>query len=187
MRYAEIHHPAPALETDVWINTQKPLVLSELKGKVVVIHAFQMLCPGCVIHSIPQAKTIYDVYSREHVEVIGLHTVFEHHDVMTINALKAFAEEYKIPYPIAVDTPSESNPIPRTMAKYQMRGTPTLIILDKDSNIRLNHFGRMNDMQVGSIISSLLAERNSVLLSSENNESVKPISSGKCDDTACFI
>ena len=186
MTIAAINHQAPELETVAWINTPKPLSLSELKGKVVVIHAFQMLCPGCVTHGIPQASAIYDLYTREQVEVIGLHTVFEHHDVMTINALKAFASEYRIPFPIAVDQASESHPIPKTMARYQMRGTPTLIVLDKEGKIRLNHFGRLSDMQVGSFIGGLLSEESHLTQPAEHPEAAHKVSKG-CDDKGCTV
>lgn len=178
---------APALETVAWINTPEPLTLSELTGKVVVIHAFQMLCPGCVSLGIPQASTIHELYAKEAVQVIGLHTVFEHHDVMTLDALKVFASEYRITFPIAMDTPSEQGPIPKTMASYQMRGTPTLIVLDKQGRIRLNHFGRISDMQVGSLIGSLLAESSNLPISGENDETPEHRGPGACGDDICSI
>ena len=106
---------APELETSQWLNTLEPLRLSGLKGRVIVLHAFQMLCPGCVSHGIPQASAIHELYADEEVQVIGLHTVFEHHDVMTVEALKAFAHEYRIRFPIAVDRPSTSGTTPVTM------------------------------------------------------------------------
>lgn len=165
MNQTEPIESAPALDVVAWINTPKPLSLLQLKGKVVVIHAFQMLCPSCVAHGIPQATAIYELYAKEDVQVIGLHTVFEHHDVMTIDALKVFIAEYRIPFPIAIDSPSDSNAIPKTMARYQMRGTPTIIVLDKNGRLRLNHFGRISDMQIGSFIGSLLVENNSLLMS----------------------
>jgi len=165
MNQTEPIESAPALDVVAWINTPKPLSLLQLKGKVVVIHAFQMLCPGCVAHGIPQATAIYELYAKEDVQVIGLHTVFEHHDVMTIDALKVFIAEYRIPFPIAIDSPSDSNAIPKTMARYQMRGTPTIIVLDKNGRLRLNHFGRISDMQIGSFIGTLLAENNGLLMS----------------------
>lgn len=150
---------APPLDTTAWFNTPKPLTLEELRGKVVVIHAFQMLCPSCVFHGLPQAKVIDRLYPRQDVQVIGLHTVFEHHGVMTCDALTAFIHEYCIPFPIAIDKPSDNKPIPHTMASYQMQGTPTLIVIDKNGRIRLNHFGRINDIEVGSIIGGLLEEK----------------------------
>ncbi|BBB26053.1 peroxiredoxin family protein [Amphritea japonica] len=162
MTQTEQEGMAPALEISAWINTT-PLILSELRGKVVIIHAFQMLCPGCVTHGIPQASAIHELYKNEDVQVIGLHSVFEHHKVMTKEALSVFIGEYGIRFPIAIDRPSEPSSIPTTMALYQMRGTPTLIMLDKQGYLRLNHFGHMSDLQVGSCIGRLLAENNEAL------------------------
>ena len=159
MKNPQRHSLAPPLNAAAWLNTARPLTLSELRGKVVVIHAFQMLCPGCVTHGIPQASAIYELYRQEHVQVIGLHTVFEHHEVMTQAALAAFIHEYRIPFPVAIDRPSATGSVPHTMEAYQMQGTPTLIVLDKQGRVRLNQFGRMSDMQVGSFIGRLLEEK----------------------------
>lgn len=146
------------LEAVTWLNTEKPLSLSDLRGKVVVIHAFQMLCPACVVHGIPQASAIHELYSHDDVQLIGLHTVFEHHKVMTVEALEVFASEYRLTFPIAVDAPSSTGPIPHTMTAYHMQGTPTLIVIDQQGQIRLNHFGRLSDMQVGDFIGQIVAE-----------------------------
>ncbi|MGH1472627.1 MAG: peroxiredoxin family protein [Cellvibrionaceae bacterium] len=178
---------APPLDTVEWINSAKPLTLSELKGKVVVIHAFQMLCPGCVSHGIPQASSIYKTYSRDEVQVIGLHAVFEHHDVMTSKALKAFVHEYRLSFPIAIDKPSDNNAIPCTMTSFQMKGTPTLIILDKNGYLRVNYFGRMNDMQVGSIIGGLLEEKSASSKEVEITGSTNHLTSLQCGNDGCLI
>ncbi len=177
---------APELAVQSWLNTPKPLTLSALRGKVVVIHAFQMLCPGCVSHGIPQASAIHALFSHDEVQVIGLHTVFEHHQVMSVDALTAFVDEYGLSFPIAVDKPSTSGPIPQTMNSYHMRGTPTLIILDQQGQVRLNHFARLSDMQVGNFIGRLLAQKNTSLLPG-NNPSPGKSHSDQCDDNACAI
>ncbi len=178
---------APELHVQSWLNTPEPLSLSNLRGKVVVIHAFQMLCPGCVSHGIPQANAIHALYPSDEVQVIGLHAVFEHHQVMNVEALKAFADEYRLPFPIAVDEPSTTGSIPQTMKTYQMRGTPTLIILDQHGHLRLNHFGRLTDMQVGNFIGYLLAETRKPLSLSQNNKSPGNQHPPKCDDDTCLI
>lgn len=178
---------APELETTAWINASEPLKLFDLKGKVVVIHAFQMLCPGCVTHGIPQASAIHEFYANEDVQVIGLHTVFEHHKVMNIEALKAFVHEYRIRFPIAVDNPSTSSPIPLTMGRYQMKGTPTLIVLDKQGRIRINHFGLLSDMQIGNIIGGLLAEESDLTISFDNIDTLGDSDEVKCDANGCLI
>jgi peroxiredoxin len=71
---------APEWRVQKWFNTKKPIQLSDLRGKVVVLHTFQMLCPGCVMYGLPQAQKIYNMFPKKDVAVIGLHTVFEHHD-----------------------------------------------------------------------------------------------------------
>lgn len=154
-----LNKKAPPLEVSDWLNTKMPLTLSKLKGQVVVIHAFQMLCPGCVMYGTQQAKTIYESFNAKGVEVLGLHTVFEHHDVMDKKALKVFIHEFKIPFPVAIDRPSSSGLTPKTMAKYQLRGTPSMLIIDKVGNLVLNHFGQISDMQVGAILGQLLEKK----------------------------
>lgn len=178
---------APKLEVSAWLNTPAPLELAKLRGKMVVLHAFQMLCPGCVSHGIPQATAIQSNFSQDNVQVIGIHSVFEHHDVMTVEALKAFVSEYRISFPIAVDRASENDMLPLTMKKYNMKGTPTLILIDKKGQVRLNHFGRINDMQVARIIGQLLSEGHIVDTQPEISEQEVSSSSHNCDDNACSI
>jgi hypothetical protein len=87
---------APELVTSQWFNSPEPLTLASLKGKVVLIHAFQMLCPGCVAHGTPQAEKARRIFKGSDLQVIGLHTVFEHHEAMTPISLKAFIHEYRL-------------------------------------------------------------------------------------------
>src|SRR3546814_6731649 len=56
---------APELDVVRWFNSA-PLTLAGLRGRVVVIGAFQMLCPGCVSESLPQLRRIHELRSEEH-------------------------------------------------------------------------------------------------------------------------
>lgn len=150
---------APDWQISQWFNTEEPLTLDALRGYVVVLHAFQMLCPGCVSHGIPQAKAIHHAFPPNRVRVIGLHTVFEHHEAMGAIALKAFLHEYRLGFPVGIDQADpKGNPIPLTMQTYRLEGTPSLIIIDKAGNIRLHHFGQIDDLRVGAVIGQLLTE-----------------------------
>ncbi len=149
---------APTLDVIRWFNTPRPLALADLRGRVVVLHAFQMLCPGCVQGGLPQAQRISRLFPAEEVAVIGLHTVFEHHAAMTPVSLEAFIQEYRLTFPIGIDRPAEDGPIPRTMAAYGMCGTPSLILIDRAGRIRKHGFGAEDDMSVGAEIATLLAE-----------------------------
>lgn len=150
--------PAPPWQVSQWFNTDAPLELSSLRGRVVVLEAFQMLCPGCVSHGLPQAARVQATFPAERVAVVGLHTVFEHHAAMTPVALEAFLHEYRIGFPVGVDTPSDDGPIPRTMRAYAMQGTPTLVLIDAEGRLRAQHFGQVPDLALGARIAGLVAE-----------------------------
>jgi hypothetical protein len=148
----------PELSVAQWFNTENPITLDGLRGRVIVLHTFQMLCPGCVAQGIPQAKKVHNLFSSNDVIVLGLHTVFEHHNVMGPDALRAFLYEYKITFPVGVDLPSENSPVPTTMQAYGLRGTPSLIVIDRSGRVRLNHFGHIDDLQLGALLGTLLSE-----------------------------
>jgi peroxiredoxin len=131
--------------------------LASLRGKVVVIEAFQMLCPGCVIHGLPLAQKVHRAFPKERVTVLGLHTVFEHHDAMTPVSLEAFLHEYRITFPVGVDEKGTGS-MPKTMEAYHMRGTPSMLLIDKKGELRGNHFGDVSELQLGAEIATLLGE-----------------------------
>lgn len=148
---------APELAVDRWFNTNQPISLGGMRGQVVAIEAFQMLCPGCVAHGLPQAQRLQRVFGSE-LNVIGLHTVFEHHDAMTPTSLEAFLHEYRITFPVGVDTASDNGPQPVTMQRLELRGTPSLVLIDRSGHIRLNAFGQIEDVALGAQVARLICE-----------------------------
>jgi peroxiredoxin len=152
--------PAPPWTTAQWFNSDEPLSLVGLRGRVVLLHAFQMLCPGCVHHGLPQAQRVHAAFAAAGVAVIGLHTVFEHHAAMTPVSLQAFLHEYRVRFPVGVDTPSTDprDPIPLTMRAYGMQGTPTLALIDRQGHLRQHAFGTVEDLVLGAAIAALVAE-----------------------------
>lgn len=149
--------PAPPWQVSRWFNAPGPIELESLRGRVVVLEAFQMLCPGCVSHGLPQVQRVRTTFPGDVVAVIGLHTVFEHHEAMTPTALEAFLHEYRIDFPVGVDEPGDG-PIPRTMQAYAMQGTPTLALIDANGMLRGQHFGQVSDIALGARVATLLAE-----------------------------
>lgn len=149
---------APELEVTQWFNTTTPIALASLRGRVVMIEAFQMLCPGCVSHALPQAQKAHELFSAKGLVVIGLHTVFEHHEAQGSVALAAFLHEYRIVFPVGVDSHRNENGMPITMETYRMRGTPSTILIDRAGVIRHHAFARCDDMTLGAQIATLLVE-----------------------------
>lgn len=171
----------PELDVSEWLNTPDPIALSKLRGRVVVIHAFQMLCPGCVSHGIPQATEIHNTFAKEDVVVLGLHSVFEHHAVMGPDALRAFAHEYRIAFPIGIDRALPGQSTPSTMQRLSLKGTPSMIVIDRQGAIRLHHFGRASDMGLGSLLGELIAQRGSPVLSPQT----QPTPANTCSEDGC--
>ena len=177
---------APEFETAHWFNTKAPLTLQSLRGRVVMVEAFQMLCPGCVSHGLPQAQRVATTFSDKDVAVIGLHTVFEHHAGQgTKEALEAFLHEYRITFPVGMDAPSEDGNIPETMAAYRMQGTPTLLLIDRLGRIRKHKFGREDDLVLGAEIMALM--RDSDEIADERLEQKQSDKSGECDELGCPV
>ena len=112
---------APEIHAQQWHNSD-PLSIAALRGKVVAVHAFQMPCPGCISHGLPQASAIQELYSSDQVQVIGLHSVFEHHSVMTPEALKVFIHEYRLGFTISIDQPAEHGPDPKNHGSLSVAG-----------------------------------------------------------------
>ncbi len=162
------NHPPPEWTIAQWLNTDRPLEPAGFQGRVVMIHAFQMLCPACVQHAVPQAERIHRSLAGDDLIVVGLHTVFEHHDAMRPDALRAFLHEYRVSHPIGIDQPLPGERIPATMQRWQLRGTPSLILLDRSGRVRLNRFGRVDDLELGVMLGRLLGETADVAASASN-------------------
>ncbi|HQW81829.1 MAG: redoxin domain-containing protein [Rhodanobacteraceae bacterium] len=170
---------ARPLHTSQWFNSP-PLQLADLRGRVVVLEVFQMLCPGCVSHALPQALEIAQTFARDDVAVIGLHSVFEHHAAMTPVGLEAFLHEYRIGFPVGVDAVLPGSPTPATMQAYAMQGTPTTILIDRAGRLRLQHFGRLRDLAIGAQIAALVGESAAIATAAATASAA-----AGCDDNGC--
>ena len=179
---------APPLRVSQWFNSAEPISLDALRGRVVLLHAFQMLCPACVSHGLPQALKARELFRESDLAVIGLHTVFEHHAVMNAAALQVFIAEYRLTFPIGIDEPSDTGSIPRTMQAYRLQGTPSLVLIDRAGRMRASHFGIVDDLALGGLIGRLIGEEHG----SAAGDAVPGVpadapGSAACDDDGCRI
>jgi len=121
-----IGEKAPNFGVSEWIQGA-PTNFDQEKDHVVLVEVFQVNCPGCFMHAIPEAINIYNKYKDEGVRVLGLATAFEDFDKNTLENLKMLAEtgevigetknalsmsgklkdgnklHYKIPFPLGMD------------------------------------------------------------------------------------
>ena len=151
-------YSAPELDVSQWFNTGDTPTLAALRGQVVLLHAFQMLCPACVRLATPQAQQAPEQVGRQGLAVLGLHTVFEHHEAMQPVSLQAYIHENRLSFAIGVDRPDGQHGLSLTMRAYGMQGTPTLLLIDRQGRLRQHVFGHVPDLALGAAIGSLLAE-----------------------------
>lgn len=148
---------APELAVSQWFNTPVPLSLAGLFGRPVFLHSFQLLCPGCVSQAIPQVQRIERIFGQSDLQIVGLHTVFEHHAAMTPVTLAAFLHEYRLTSPVGVDRAEDGSDVPVTMRRYGLRGTPSSVLIGRDGTILHQVFGVEDDIAVGARIAMALA------------------------------
>ena len=166
---------AQELQVEAWLNTTQPLSLTQLKGKAIAVYAFQMLCPGCVEHTLPQAKMVHKIFSSNDLVVIGLHTVFEHHEAMKEVSLRAFLHEYRIDFPVGIDQPGDTGSLPKTMEAYRMQGTPTLLLINREGHLHAQHFGHIPDLQLGAELAMLTLEKGKKIRQNTGSEKTKNV------------
>lgn len=123
---AVIGQKAPNFGVSEWVQGA-PTNFDQEKDHVILLEVFQVNCPGCFMHAIPEAIEIYKKYKDEGVRVLGLATAFEDFDKNNLENLKMLAETgevvgetkgafamsgqlqegsklpYKIPFPLGMD------------------------------------------------------------------------------------
>lgn len=156
---------AKDLIIEKWANAKPNYDLDLSSNKIKIIHVFQMLCPGCVYKGIPQTVELFQKFNGEDVEVVGLHSVFENHHAMTPEALEVFIKEWRLPFPVAIDKRLEGQWMPETMRAYQFQGTPSLLIIDHLGEVRVNHFGHLDQANLENFIQRLINEKHDVHVS----------------------
>jgi hypothetical protein len=157
----EAQHVSP-LSVGHWLNTEGPLDIRGMRGKVVVVCAFRMDCPNSLRHALPQAARIREAFDPSDVEVIGLHPAFDRSEPMGALTLAAFLLEYDVRIPVALDvsaTSAANDSTATSMSALGVAGTPSLVLIDRMGRLRANVFGRPSDMLVGSSIATLAAEK----------------------------
>jgi thiol-disulfide isomerase/thioredoxin len=141
---------APELQNEIWLNTDQPLRLADLRGQVVLLHMWTFGCYNCV-NTLPYMREWYDFYAPQGLVMIGNHYP-EFAYERDLGNLQAALEDYAIEYPIAQDNER------KTWAAYRNRYWPTIYLIDKWGNIRYRHIGEGRYAQTEEAIQDLLAE-----------------------------
>ncbi|MEP6473705.1 MAG: redoxin family protein [Gemmatimonadota bacterium] len=131
--------PAPAWKNQSWLNTDQPLTLQALKGKVVLLNFWVFTCYNCT-NTVPSLVEFDRTYRDKGLTIIGIHTpefppYAGEHDKGNVE--KALAR-HQIRYPVAQDNDDA------TWNLYNIRYWPSFVLIDKRGQIRYEGVGEFH-------------------------------------------
>jgi cytochrome c biogenesis protein CcdA/thiol-disulfide isomerase/thioredoxin len=143
--------PAPDFQgVDRWLNS-RPLTLTSLRGKVVLIDFWTYSCINC-LRTLPYVERWYETYRRAGLVVVGVHTpefAFEH---VPSNVERAVRSQ-GLTYPVALDNGYG------TWSAWGNRYWPAKYFVDRRGHVRYAHFGEGEYEKTENVIRTLLAEK----------------------------
>ncbi len=111
----------------------KPIAMSDLKGKVVLVNFWATDCPGC-IKEMPHLIETYNKYKSKGLEVIA---VAMHYD--QANQVLNYSKDQALPFPVMHDTTAE---VSEKFGKVSL--TPTAFIYDKQGYLLQRTMGDLD-------------------------------------------
>ena len=139
-----------------WINSD-PLTISELRGKVVLVHFWTNGCYNCV-NNYPHYKAWQERYAGKDVVIVGIHTP-ETPGERDVKRIKVQAAKHGLKFPIAVDNDGAN------WRAWNNRYWPTVYVVDRRGRVRygwegeLNYRGEAGEETVRKPVDALLLER----------------------------
>ena len=144
-----------------WLNTDGPISIKSLRGKVVLVDFWTYTCINC-IRTLPHVTAWYNKYKDKGFIVIGVHTPefqFEHKTANVLDAIKM----YHIDYPVAQDNDYS------TWNNYNNEYWPAEYLIDANGMVRRTHFGEGEYDKMEMAIQKLLRQAGQTVSSPLSN------------------
>jgi len=134
-------------------NSQQPITLNNLKGKVVLVDFWTYSCIN-VLRTLPYLIDWNSKYSDKGLVIVGVHSP-EFEFEKNIGNLENAVKRYGIKYPVIQDNDH------RTWSSYANNYWPRMYLVDDQGYIRYDKIGEGDYNQTEMAIQSLLSERDS--------------------------
>jgi DNA-binding beta-propeller fold protein YncE len=132
-----------------WLNTDKPITLQGLRGKIVLLDFWTYGCINCV-HIIPDLKKLEAKYANQLV-VIGVHSAKFENEKVTENIRKIIVR-YGVEHPVVNDADF------KIWDAYTMRAWPGLALITPDGYVVGKWFGEGHFDKIETEITRLIEE-----------------------------
>ncbi|WP_250124448.1 thioredoxin-like domain-containing protein [Chroococcidiopsis sp. CCMEE 29] len=141
---------APELpQNQTWLNTDHPLSIQQLKGRVIILDFWTYCCINC-LHILPELKYLEQKY-KDSLTVIGVHSAKFDNEKETENIRQAILR-YDIEHPVLVDSGFN------VWQQYTVRAWPTLMLIDPEGYVIGYVSGEGNRDILDQLIEQLIQE-----------------------------
>jgi thiol-disulfide isomerase/thioredoxin len=132
-----------------WENSP-PLMLTGLRGKVVLVDFWTYSCINCQ-NTFPYLRKWYQAYRNQGLVIVGVHTP-EFDFEKSVPNIRQAIKHYDVTWPVAVD------PNHVTWDSYNNQYWPAEYFVDANGKLRHMHFGEGEYDKTEQVIRGLLAE-----------------------------
>jgi thiol-disulfide isomerase/thioredoxin len=133
-----------------WINTEHPIALRDLRGRVVLLDFWTFCCINC-LRVVEELRPLEERFGDQLV-VIGVHSPKFPHEADHAAVARAVAR-HRITHPVLDDPDLE------TWQQYGVRAWPTLVVIDPDGYVVAMASGEGNAAALAEVIQQLLDGR----------------------------
>lgn len=158
--------PAPPFELQKWMQGEAGDHIHN-PGKVVLAEVFQVNCPGCFVHALPEVLQLHHKFADQGLTVIGIATAFEEFDNNTeanLNRLLQHGElqgaplqqlgkagllednrlDYRLEFPVALDALQTVEPdvSTDTVREFILQQLPDFDTMPPDERAIITHRAR---------------------------------------------
>jgi thiol-disulfide isomerase/thioredoxin len=133
-----------------WINTEHPLALRDLRGRVVLLDFWTFCCINC-LRVVEELRPLEERFG-DGLVVIGVHSPKFPHEADHAAVARAVAR-HRITHPVLDDPELE------TWQQYGVRAWPTLVVIDPEGYVVAMAAGEGNRPALGAVIQQLLDGR----------------------------
>ena len=132
-----------------WLNTNQPLSLKGLKGRVVILDFWTYCCINC-LHVLPDLKYLEKKY-KDSLTIIGIHSAkFDHEK--NVSSVRQAVLRYDIEHPILID--QDFN----IWEQYAIRGYPSFVVIDPEGYIVANLAGEGHRTTLDKLVEKLIEQ-----------------------------
>jgi DNA-binding beta-propeller fold protein YncE/thiol-disulfide isomerase/thioredoxin len=115
-----------------WLNTDRPLRLSdELRGHVVLLDFWTYCCINCM-HVLPDLKYLEEKYKDEAFIVVGVHSA-KFANEGERQSIRNAVFRYGVKHPVVIDVPNQRED--SLWQQYAVRGWPTFVLIGADGKV----------------------------------------------------